>query len=479
MCWVPWVHHDPHRDRRSGLNRILTRQLRRLGLNPDQVPDDLKTWQRLIRQIASTYDESDRGRYLLEQSMEVSSREMHDLNREIEELSAIRVERSEQHYRHLFSQLPVAAWEEDFRRVVAAFDELRRNGVSDIGVYFDENPDALIGLVAQVEVVDFNAAVFDLIGTCNREDLLGPINPMALDPDSLASWRNEFELIWNGEGHVTSEFTGQRLDGSRFPAVLHWTASRIRGVYEYSRVMVVVIDITDRIAAEERMRQLVKSKDEFLATVSHELRTPLTSVLGYAEVLRGSDVTAAESKAMVATIADQATDLANIVEDLLVGARGDLGQLDVDASPFDVLDLLSGVLHSASNVKFEPSASKGVVAVGDAGRVRQILRNLLSNAERYGGKSRSVAVAVTGGMVSIAVCDGGPPLPPDVSERIFDRYYRGQAGSGRPGSVGIGLTISRELARMMGGDLVYRHDGKWSRFELSLPTSVAKLRVAS
>ena len=80
-------------------------------------------------------------------------------------------------------------------------------------------------------------------------------------------------LIWKGESYVTFEFTGQRLDGSRFPAVLHWSASRIQGSTT-TRVMVVVIDITDRIAAEERMRQLVKSKDEFLATVSHELRTP-------------------------------------------------------------------------------------------------------------------------------------------------------------------------------------------------------------
>ena len=177
-------------------------------------------------------------------------------------------------------------------------------------------------------------------------------------------------------------------------------------------------------------------------------------------MLRGSDVTSAESKAMVETIADQATDLSNIVEDLLVGARADLGQLDMDASPFDALDLLRGVLHSPNGIALESSGARPAIAVGDPGRVRQILRNLLSNAERYGGESRHVSVVVTGGMVSIAVCDDGPPLAPDVTEHIFDRYYRGQAGSGRPGSVGIGLTISRELARMMSGDLVYRHDGQ-------------------
>ena len=459
------------------MNRILARQLRRLGLSTERPPDDLEVWRKLLAQVAAAYEESDRGRYLLERSMEISSREMRDLNCEIEELSNRRVERSEQHYRHQFGQLPVAAWEEDFRRVIAGFEELQRDGVAELGGYFDEHPEEIARFVSLVEVVDLNAAVFDLIGHCEREALLGPVDASALDADSLGSWRHEFEAIWKGEGHVTFEFTGQRLDGSRFPAALHWTASRIQDAYDYSRVMVVVIDISDRMAAEERMRQLVKSKDEFLATVSHELRTPLTSVLGYAEVLRGSEVDDADQRAMLATIADQAADLSNIVEDLLVGARADLGQLDVDATPFDVFDLVRPVLHSCGGVALECTGLAPAIAIGDSARVRQILRNLLSNAERYGGPHRMVTVEAAGGMVSLAVCDDGPPLALDVAERIFDRYYRGQARSGWPGSVGIGLTISRELAQMMDGDLRYRHDGRWSRFELSLPAAAA-LRAA-
>ena len=192
--------------------------------------------------------------------------------------------------------------------------------------------------------------------------------------------------------------------------------------------MVVVIDITDRIAAEERMRQLVKSKDEFLATVSHELRTPDLGS-GIRRGAAGPTSLSAESKAMVETIADQATDLSNIVEDLLVGAA-DLGQLDMDASPFDALDLLRGVLHSPTASPSESSERGRRSPSAVIGRVRQILRNLLSNAERYGGESRHVSVVVTGGMVSIAVAMTDHPLAPDVTEYIFDRYYRGQAGSG-------------------------------------------------
>jgi signal transduction histidine kinase len=455
------------------VNRVLGRQLRRLGLDPDRLPLDVETWRCLLTQVAAAYEDADRGRYLLERSMEISSREMQALNREVEELSDRRVQRSEQHYRHLFSQLPVAAWEEDFRRVAARFEELRRDGVADLHDYLEAHPAEVPQLVSLVEVVDFNAAVFDLIGHCRRESLLGPIDASELDADSLGSWRSEFEAIWDGRGHVSFEFTGQRLDGTRFPAALHWTVSRVQDVFDFSRVMVVVIDITDRIAAEERMRQLVKSKDEFLATVSHELRTPLTSVVGFAEVLRGTEVGDAEQQAMVETIADQASDLSNIVEDLLVGARADLGQLDVDATPFDVFEVVHTVLGQYHGVGLEYSRPAPVMAVGDAARVRQILRNLLSNAERYGGPSRLLTVDPVADWVLVAVCDDGSPLGVDVAARVFDRYYRGRKVAGRPGPVGIGLTISRDLARMMGGDLAYRHDGRWSRFELTLPAATA------
>ncbi len=460
------------------MNRVLERQLRRLGLHPDRLPCDLESWQSLLAHVAAAYEDADRGRYLLERSMEISSREMQELNRAVEEFSDLRVQRSEQHYRHLFTELPVAAWEEDFSPVVARFEEMRAAGITDLAAHFDDHPEAVVTLASLAVVVDFNPAVFELIGTCPREELLGPVRAHLLDTEALGSWRGELEAIWEGRGQVSFEFAGQRLDGSRFPAALHWTASRVNDVFDYSRVMVVVIDITDRVAAEERMRQLVKSKDEFLATVSHELRTPLTSVVGYAELLRDSAVGSPDQQTMVDTIAGQAADLSNIVEDLLVGARADLGQLDVESSPFEVLEVVHQVLAQYGGVALEAPDAQPVMALGDCARVRQILRNLMSNAERYGGKRRLMSVETLEGSVRLSVCDDGPPISDDVATQMFDRYYRTRNASGRPGSVGIGLTISRDLSRMMQGDLTYRHDGTWSRFELTLPVAPAAVIAA-
>jgi signal transduction histidine kinase len=89
-----------------------------------------------------------------------------------------------------------------------------------------------------------------------------------------------------------------------------------------------------------------------------------------------------------------------------------------------------------------------------------------------------MSVGILESAIRLAVCDDGPPISGDVATQMFDRYYRTRNASGRPGSVGIGLTISRDLARMMHGDLTYRHDGTWSRFELTLPVAPAAVAAA-
>src|SRR3990172_12480294 len=112
-------------------------------LEPDHPPEDPETWRRFLDRVATFYEEADRGRYLLERAMDVSSREMSEMNRAIEALSSARVERSEQHYRTLFHQLPVGAIEEDFTKAVAYLDGLRADGVTGLATHFQEHPTEL------------------------------------------------------------------------------------------------------------------------------------------------------------------------------------------------------------------------------------------------------------------------------------------------------------------------------------------------
>ncbi len=248
--------------------------------------------------------------------------------------------------------------------------------------------------------------------------------------------------------------------------------ARILPVIGSDETMVIVKDVTERKQAERRLRELVQSKDDFIATISHELRTPLTSVLGFATVLRDADgaLSVAERAEMVRLIAEQAAELATIVEDLLVAARSRVDRLAVHRVDVDLAAELDTVLETTPQVAGLRIGVRAqpVRAAADPVRVRQILRNLLTNAARYGGGEISVSVDLRGDTASVQVRDDGAGVPEGDREAIFERYHSSRSVL-QPGSVGLGLTVSRELARLMGGEVTYRRDDGQSCFELTLP----------
>jgi signal transduction histidine kinase len=228
-------------------------------------------------------------------------------------------------------------------------------------------------------------------------------------------------------------------------------------------------------AARKSLEDLVRSKDAFLASVSHELRTPLTAVVGFGQVLRDAEHTLSpdERSELLQTLVNQGTDLTNIVNDLLVAARADIGKLDVAVVPVNLRAQTAQVLEAfdSDQVAGIELAGHSVRASGDPDRIRQIVRNLISNAIRYGGDAIRVKVSYEEGIARVAVFDNGPAIPEEDRERIFRPYQRAHNAPGVTGSLGLGLAISRQLARLMGGDLAYRHIDGESVFELTLPVA--------
>ena len=222
-----------------------------------------------------------------------------------------------------------------------------------------------------------------------------------------------------------------------------------------------------------RLHQVGKDKDEFIASVSHELRTPLTSVYGFLEVLQEEPETmlADERAELLGLAAREALDLTNLVEDLLVIAKFEAGGLTSAAVPVTLRNQLAQVLEGyphAVDVRIEGNAP---LAVGDPSRVRQVLRNLIDNAVRYGGDHIVVRMAGSGtDFARLEVIDDGGGIPIEHQERIFEPYHRAHNEPGVPGSIGLGLAVSRRLTRVMGGDLTYRQVDGHNIFELALPT---------
>jgi signal transduction histidine kinase len=236
------------------------------------------------------------------------------------------------------------------------------------------------------------------------------------------------------------------------------------------------LELVDRLRAEVVEKQgIIQSKDQLIASVSHELRTPMTSVLGFADLLQGDagDLTEEERLEMLQAIVDHSLDITNIVDDLLTVARSDTGSLIVRRQPVDLLDEAQVVVESRAirEVASIVVAGTSTLAIADPDRVRQVLRNLVVNAQRYGGGSVRVEVAKDVAAGYVRVIDNGPGVDVEQVEGIFEPYVRTQESLSQPASVGLGLTISRRLARLMGGDVTYRRAGGETTFELSVPVA--------
>lgn len=280
-------------------------------------------------------------------------------------------------------------------------------------------------------------------------------------------WDQAFELTatrgWSGEITIADRYG----KSSQLWAVVTRHRAQDQGTY----LAAIARDLTQVKATQRRLEGLITAKDVFVATVSHELRNPLAGIMGLAEELRDgfADFGDQERHDLITLIAHQAAEMTALVEDLLVAVRSDVGEVAVVPESVDVASLLLevGTVHSVNIVWDLPE--EAVAAWVDPQRFRQIIRNLLSNAERHGGSSIRVAVATDADQVFVTVSDDGGGVSSEDVERIFEPYQRAEGASIKKGSVGLGLSVARRLARLMGGDLDYVQDGQWATFRLSVP----------
>lgn len=219
--------------------------------------------------------------------------------------------------------------------------------------------------------------------------------------------------------------------------------------------------------------QSTDAKVRFIAAISHELRTPLTSVLGFAEILKdGNDLNTEERYSMMKAITEEATDLAHIIDDLLVAARGEIGQVVVAKAPVSMRQEVQAVVGTSGlgdRVVVWPPAGGSEVAIGDPVRVRQILRNLLENARRYGGSGIEIELGASEKTVWVEVRDDGSGVPDSILETLFEPYQHAGGPVGVTESLGLGLSVSSQLADLMEGELVHQRRGDWTVFRLTLP----------
>ncbi|HEX7241075.1 MAG TPA: ATP-binding protein, partial [Longimicrobiaceae bacterium] len=361
---------------------------------------------------------------------------------------------------------------------------------------WDERCKAVFGLPADA-VVDFEA----FLAAAHPDDRAAVKAEIAeaLDPEGTGEFGCEYRVVWP--------------DGT-----VRWALARGRAFFEgegaerhAARFVGTILDVTERREAEEERERLLAelelergrlevlavdrarlyedalaaslAKTGFLATMSHELRTPLNAMIGFAELLLlGIPSPLPDgARSHVERIDRASRHLLSIIEEILTFSRIDAGRETVAAEPVELGELVGEVcamaepLAAEKRLRFAPPVLPAPVRlVTDPRKLRQILINLLGNAVKFTEAGEvELAVVADGGTVELRVRDTGIGIAPEDVERIFEPFLQVDQGTTRSvGGTGLGLAVSRELARMIGGEIgVESSPGRGSTFTVRLPAA--------
>jgi len=303
-------------------------------------------------------------------------------------------------------------------------------------------------------------------------------------PDDLEGLLANLRLVLErAADHVSHEIRLQHKDGPYrwldFDAVAeHDAAGNPTGVLGYA------VDITERKKTERNLQearrdaeQANRAKSEFLSRMSHELRTPLNAILGFAQLLEMEPQTP-EAAECIGYILRGGQHLLELINEVLDITRIEAGRLELSPEPVAIeeviADSLSVIAPLAAKRNVQLNAELAVPHEGyvmaDRQRLKQILLNLLSNAVKYNREGGLVAISVSEtprGRRRINVIDTGPGIAPDKLDRLFTPFER--LGQSTVEGTGIGLALSRRLARLLGGDVgVETQEGQGSTFWVEL-----------
>ncbi|HDY0731880.1 TPA: aerobic respiration two-component sensor histidine kinase ArcB [Escherichia coli] len=389
------------------------------------------------------------------------------LNQEI----AVR-EKAEAELQETFGQLKIEIKEREETQI-----QLEQQS-SFLRSFLDASPDLVFYRKEDKEFSGCNRAMELLTGKSEKQ--LVHLKPADVySPEAAAKVIETDEKVFRHNVSLTYEQWLDYPDGRK-------ACFEIRKVPYYDRVgkrhglMGFGRDITERKRYQDALERASRDKTTFISTISHELRTPLNGIVGLSRILLDTELTAEQEK-YLKTIHVSAVTLGNIFNDIIDMDKMERRKVQLDNQPVDFtsfladLENLSALQAQQKGLRFnlEPTLPLPHQVITDGTRLRQILWNLISNAVKFTQQGQ-VTVRVRydeGDMLHFEVEDSGIGIPQDELDKIFAMYYQVKdSHGGKPATgTGIGLAVSRRLAKNMGGDItVTSEQGKGSTFTLTI-----------
>ena len=389
------------------------------------------------------------------------------LNQEI----AVR-EKAEAELQETFGQLKIEIKEREETQI-----QLEQQS-SFLRSFLDASPDLVFYRNEDKEFSGCNRAMALLTGKSEKQ--LVHLKPADVySPEAAAKVIETDEKVFRHNVSLTYEQWLDYPDGRK-------ACFEIRKVPYYDRVgkrhglMGFGRDITERKRYQDALERASRDKTTFISTISHELRTPLNGIVGLSRILLDTELTAEQEK-YLKTIHVSAVTLGNIFNDIIDMDKMERRKVQLDNQPVDFtsfladLENLSALQAQQKGLRFnlEPTLPLPHQVITDGTRLRQILWNLISNAVKFTQQGQ-VTVRVRydeGDMLHFEVEDSGIGIPQDELDKIFAMYYQVKdSHGGKPATgTGIGLAVSRRLAKNMGGDItVTSEQGKGSTFTLTI-----------
>lgn len=403
------------------------------------------------------------------------------------------LERSEQRYRNLMSNAPIAVWEMNSRALREWLDELRASGVQDIEAYAAEHPTFIMEAMRKVFITEANQRALAMFKARNGEELAGPVT--RIWEDHPKSFERAVFGRYGGADHYEGEGTFTTLTGETVDVL--FSISFPKPAASYGTLIVAAVDLTERNRAESERRRAeqalskvqsdfahaarVSMLGELTASIAHEVNQPLAAISTQAQAslrwLTRSDPDFDELKALSQRIVDdaqRASDIISRIRQMAIKRDPEVVELAPNALIQEALLIVQHELQARSISVQTRFARPDARVRGDRVQLLQVLVNLIVNAAQAlssldSDRRLTLEVTSLARDVAISIEDNGPGIDPDHRNQLFTGFF-----TTKPSGMGMGLSISRSIIEAHGGRIEVSDRVPGARFTIYIPQCAAK-----